>query len=49
MEERQLSMLEFKEMIGMSLSEKERNALEETKHYLSNKQILSEGKKRLGK
>ena len=38
-----VNALEFKEMIGMSLSAKEKNVLEEAKSYLSNKQILSEG------
>jgi hypothetical protein len=37
-------------MIGMSLSEKEKNVIEEAKsYYLSNKQILSERKKELAK
>ena len=35
-----VNALEFKEMIGMSLSEKERKVLEEAKHYLSNKFFL---------
>jgi uncharacterized protein YecE (DUF72 family) len=38
-----VNALEFKEMIGMSLSVKEKNVIEEAKSYLSNKQILSEG------
>jgi hypothetical protein len=37
--------LEFKEMIGMSLSAKEKKVIEQAKSYLSNKQILSEGHK----
>jgi uncharacterized protein YecE (DUF72 family) len=36
-----VNALEFKEMIGMSLSEKERKVLEEAKHYLSNKFFLN--------
>jgi uncharacterized protein YecE (DUF72 family) len=40
-----VNALEFKEMIGMSLSSKEKNVLEQAKSYLSNKQILSEGNK----
>ena len=36
-----VNALEFKEMIGMSLSAKEKNVLEEAKSYLSNKQINS--------
>ena len=35
-----VNALEFKEMIGMSLSEKGRKVLEEAKHYLSNKFFL---------
>src|SRR5918911_1865462 len=35
-----VNALEFKQMIGMPSSEKERKVLEEAKHYLSNKQIL---------
>ncbi len=35
-----VNALEFKEMIGMSLSEKEKKTLEEAKHYLSNKFFL---------
>ena len=35
-----VNALEFKEMIGMSLSEKERKILEEAKHYPSNKFFL---------
>jgi uncharacterized protein YecE (DUF72 family) len=38
-----VNALEFKEMIGTSLSVKEKNVIEEAKSYLSNKQILSEG------
>ncbi len=40
-----MNALEFKEMIGMSLSAKEKKALEQAQSYLSNKQILSEGHK----
>jgi uncharacterized protein YecE (DUF72 family) len=40
-----VNALEFKEMIGMSQSEKEKKVLEEAKHYLLDKQIPSEGKK----
>ncbi|MFL6364941.1 MAG: DUF72 domain-containing protein [Nitrososphaeraceae archaeon] len=40
-----VNALEFKEMIGTSLSVKEKNVIEEAKSYLSNKQILSEGNK----
>ncbi|MFL6322024.1 MAG: hypothetical protein ACJ72Q_16320 [Nitrososphaeraceae archaeon] len=40
-----MNALEFKEMIGTSLSVKEKNVIEEAKSYLSNKQILSEGNK----
>src|SRR5919106_677880 len=36
-----VNALEFKEMIGTSLSVKEKNVIEEAKSYLSNKQILS--------
>ena len=35
-----VNALEFKEMIGMSLSEKGKKVLEEAKHYLSNKFFL---------
>ena len=35
-----VNALEFKEMIGMSLSDKELEVLEEAKHYLSNKFFL---------
>ena len=37
-----VNALQFKEMIGMSISEKETKALEQAQSYLSNKQILSE-------
>jgi uncharacterized protein YecE (DUF72 family) len=36
-----VNALEFKEMIGMSLSVKEKNVLEEAKSYLSNKQTTN--------
>src|ERR1043165_2648322 len=38
-----VNTLEFKEMIGTSISVKENNVIEEAKSYLSNKQIVSEG------
>ena len=40
-----MNALEFKEMIGISLSAKEKNVLEQAKSYLPNKQILYEGNK----
>jgi uncharacterized protein YecE (DUF72 family) len=40
-----VNALQFKEMIGMSISEKETKALEQAQSYLSNKQILSKGNK----